>query len=94
MKTNGIKKGIFRIHRTPDPAGQPEHESLYQCVGQNDDNSPRPLDPDYPPGTDDIPQQAADKGIVEYGVGIGMMPNFLFHLEQGYQGNKDHEEKR
>ena len=42
----------------------------------------------------DIPQQKADKGVVEYGVGICVMADFGFQQQKGHQGNKNQKEQR
>ena len=64
-----------------DPAGQPENEGLYQRICENDKDGTHKLGPGNPPGTQDVPQQEADKGIVEYGVRIWMMSDLLFQQQ-------------
>ena len=59
-------------------ACQPECEGLQQRVGEDDQDGSHRVDPKNPPGSQDIPQQKTDKGVVENGIRVGVMPDFRF----------------
>ncbi len=61
----------------PDTACQPENQGLQQWIYENDEGGSHKLDLGNPPGSQDIPQQETDKGVVEYGVGVCVIPDFL-----------------
>jgi hypothetical protein len=76
----------------PDTAGQPKYEGLYQSVCEYDEDGTHKLGLGNPPGTDDVPQQETDKGIIEYSVRVWMMPDFRFQQQKGHPGKKNEKE--
>jgi hypothetical protein len=51
------------------------------------------VDPNYPPGPQDIPQQKTDKGVVENGIRVWVMSGFRFQQQKGQPGDKNRKEQ-
>ena len=87
----GEQQGNFQ--NCPHSACQPESEGLHHWICKNNEDCPHKLSPGHPPGSDDIPQQKTDKGVIKKGVGVGVMSNFLFQQQQGDPADKNQEEQ-
>jgi hypothetical protein len=63
-------------------------------MSRNDEDGSHQLCLHNPPGSHDIPQQKTYKGVIEYGVRVCVMSDFLFQQQEGPPGNKNHKEQR
>ena len=83
------RKQQGNVQDGPDTACQPENHGLQQRICEKDEDGSNQLGPGNPPASDDVPQQKTDKSIVEYGIGVGVVPHVLFHQQKRHPGKKN-----